>query len=333
MLWKFLRGCIFPPRGGSYSPEGEMEAELGAGTESAARMARSIDRSQLVHRWALAVCTAILIAVALNLFIHGYSYYRLPVTERFRSPLHAELKPGGNTGRMLGIAGSCMMITLLGYSLRKRLRFMSGWGKLKTWLQVHIFLGVAGPILITFHTAFKLRGIVAISYWSMVVVALSGAIGRYLYAQIPRAISGAELEVKDISAQLEEINNRISEWLTPAQVQQLQRITDFRNTANQSGILAILAMLHDDLRWLFVKHKLVGFARSAPALTHTQRLLLPELARQRALTARRITFLKVSHNLFKYWHIFHLPLAQTMYLTMIIHVGVAIMTGYFWRTS
>lgn len=309
-----------------------MQAELRAATESVARMGRTVDRSELVRKWALAICSAILFAVVVNLLIDGYSYYRLPVTERFHSPLHAELKPGGNTGRMLGIAGSCMMITLLGYSLRKRVRFMNRWGKLKTWLQVHIFLGVAGPILITFHTAFKLRGIVAISYWSMVIVALSGTVGRYLYSQIPRAISGAELEVKDISSQLEEINNRISEWLTPPQIQELHRITDFQKTYVRSNLVAIFAMLYDDLRWLSVKRKLARFARSAPALTRTQRSMLPELARQRALTARRITFLTVSHNLFKYWHIFHLPLAQTMYLTMIIHVGVAIMTGYFWRT-
>lgn len=309
-----------------------MQAEIRAEAQSAVRIASSVDRSTLVHRWALAICSAILIAVVIYLAYQGYAYYRLPVTERFRSPLHAQLKPGGTTGRTLGLAGSMMMITLLGYSLRKRVRFMSGWGKLKTWLQVHIFLGVAGPVLITFHTAFKLRGIVAISYWSMVIVALSGAIGRYLYAQIPRAISGAELEAKEISGQLNEINTRLSEWLTPQQMEQLQRITAFRVTASGSSIVAVLTMMGDDLRWIFLKRRLVRFARSTPALTRAQRLQLPQLARERALSARRITFLKASHDLFKYWHILHLPLAQTMYLTMIIHVGVAIMTGYFWRT-
>lgn len=309
-----------------------MQAELRVGSQTAAHAPPVVDRSKIVYRWALAICSGILLAVVLNLTIHGYSYYRLPVTERYRSPLHVELKPGGDTGRMLGISGSFMMITLLGYSLRKRVRFMREWGKLKTWLQVHIFLGVAGPILITFHTAFKLRGIVAISYWSMVIVAISGAVGRYLYAQIPRAISGAELEVKEINSQLETINNRLREWLSEQQIEKLQQITSFRKAVPQSSFKAVLFMIQDDLRWIFVKRRLLQFARSAPALTHSQRVALPELARQRTLCARRITFLKASHDLFKYWHILHLPLAQTMYLTMIIHVAVAVMTGYFWRT-
>lgn len=309
-----------------------MQAELNAGAQSAAQAVPFIDRSATVQRWALAVCSGILLAVVVNLVIHGYDYYRLPVQQRYRSPLHAELKPGGNTGRMLGLTGSFMMITLLGYSLRKRVRFMRGWGKLNHWLHAHIFLGVAGPLLITFHTAFKLRGIVAISYWSMMTVALSGAIGRYLYAQIPRAISGAELEVKDITAQMDQINERISEWLTPAELAELKKITEFRKTAPESSLKAVMFMIQDDLRWLFIRRRLLRFARRAHALTRSQRAALPTLVRERMLSLRRITFLKTSHSLFKYWHVFHLPLAQTMYVTMIIHVAVAVMTGYFWRT-
>ena len=309
-----------------------MHAELEAGTRCAANAAQNIDRTAIVHRWALIVCGAILLAVVVNLAVHGYSYYRLPLNQRYRSPLHAELKPGGNTGRMLGLTGSFMMITLLGYSLRKRVRFMRSWGKLNHWLQAHIFLGVAGPLLITFHTAFKLRGIVAISYWSMVTVALSGAIGRYLYAQIPRAISGAELEVKDISGQMDQISERISDWLTPSQMAELKKITEFRKTPPESSLKAVMYMMQDDLRWLFIRRRLLRFAKGARALTRSQRAALPKLVRERMLNLRRITFLKTSHNLFRYWHVFHLPLAQTMYVTMIIHVAVAVMTGYFWRT-
>ena len=70
-----------------------------------------------------------------------------------------------------------MLVLLLIYSVRKRSKLMKGKGALSLWLKFHIFLGVAGPILITFHSSFKLRGIVGISYWSMVIVALSGLVG------------------------------------------------------------------------------------------------------------------------------------------------------------
>ena len=269
-----------------------MQAETPrVGSQTVAHAPLVVDRSKIVRRWAMAICSCILLAVVVNLTIHGYSYYRLPVTNYTALRCMSELKPGGDTGRMLGISGSLMMITLLGYSLRKRVRFMREWGKLKTWLQVHIFLGVAGPILITFHTAFKLRGIVAISYWSMVIVAISGAVGRYLYAQIPRAISGAELEVKEINSQLEAINGRLREWLSEQQVERLRE--NYFLSKSCSAIQFQSSALHDPGRsaGTLVKRRLLQFARSAPALTHSQRVALPELARQRTLCARRITFL------------------------------------------
>ena len=308
-----------------------MHAEIEAGARSAAQV-RAVDRAAVIHRWTIIFCSAFLIAIVINLAIHGYSYYKLPLTERYRSPLHAELKPGGNTGRMLGLTGSMMMISLLAYSVRTRAKFMRNWGKLGYWLHFHIFLGIAGPLLITFHTAFKLRGIVAISYWSMVTVALSGAVGRYLYAQIPRAISGAELEVKEITQQMESISSRIQDWLTPVQMEELKRITTFHVSPPDSNLKAFLFMFIDDLRWIFIRRRLVRFAKNVHAFTLSQREAFPGLVRERTLLLRRITFLKASHNLFKYWHVFHLPLAQTMYLTMVIHVTVAILTGYFWRT-
>ncbi len=55
-----------------------------------------------------------------------------------------------------------------------------------------------GPILVLFHTAFKFGGIVAVSFWSMVAVFLSGVIGRFIYLQIPRSIEGRELNLYEV---------------------------------------------------------------------------------------------------------------------------------------
>ncbi|HSE42015.1 MAG TPA: hypothetical protein VLH08_14720, partial [Acidobacteriota bacterium] len=128
-------------------------------------------RGATTLRYFLITLGTILAAGIIVLIDYGYVYYSSPVTGRFRLAHHKELKPGGTIGHKLGIAGSGMLTLLLVYSVRKRLRFMQGKGALSLWLKFHIFLGVAGPSLITFHSAFKLRGIVAISYWSMVIVA------------------------------------------------------------------------------------------------------------------------------------------------------------------
>ncbi len=258
----------------------------------------------------------------------AYVYYRTPVKERFRSPLHPEFKPGGRIGHSLGIAGTVLLISLLSYSVRKRSKFLRGKGKLNRWLQFHIFCGVAGPVLITLHTSFKLRGIVAISYWSMIIVAISGLIGRYLYAQVPRAISGTAMEFDEMKKEVEQINAELAQLLPDDKLEALRRIADFHVDQPPTGLKAIFLMVSDDIRWLKRRSQLRGILRGAGLSTENRKKLL-ELARKREVRLRRLSLLKVSNDLFRHWHVLHLPLAQTMYFTMIIHIFIAIMTGYF----
>lgn len=258
----------------------------------------------------------------------GYRYYRSPLTVRFRSPLHGDLKPGGEIGHKMGMVGAGMLVGLLIYSVRKRSSRMKSWGKLSSWLNFHIFLGIAGPILITFHTAFKLRGIVAISYWSMIVVVISGMLGRYLYAQVNSAMTDSLLEYNELGKQLESINEQLAAELEPALLARVKQITDFRS-ASISTFSAPAVMLINDLRWLFRKRALHRMLLAAPRLDATGRNHLVQLARMRQLSLRKTALLRSSQKLFQYWHILHLPLAQIMYITMVIHIIVAVMTGYF----
>lgn len=285
------------------------------------------------HSWTIFRLVMILLIVGLGVFAgsilrYGYTYYMTPVVERYHSPLHSELKPGGTIGRMLGMAGSGMLLGLLLYSLRKRVRFMKNWGKLSHWLQFHIFLGIAGPVLITFHSALKLRGIVAISYWSMMIVMVSGMIGKYLYAQINSAISDTELEYGTIRKQIDEINARLSAMLDPVRMKQVQAIADFQSEKALSSLRAAWLMVSDDVRWLTRRSRLHRILNSVKGLSKEERADLYHLARHRELLTRRITLLRNSQQMFRYWHILHLPLAQTMYIVMVIHIVIAVMTGY-----
>jgi hypothetical protein len=97
---------------------------------------------------------------------------------------------------------------------------------------------------------------VAISFWSMVAVFLSGIIGRFIYIQIPRTIEGRELSLSEV----QELKGKKGEVVTDQ----------------------------------YIKH------------------------------------LKTMQNLFKYWHVAHLPFALVMLIIMIIHVVVTIVFGYRW---
>ena len=71
-------------------------------------------------------------------------------------------------------------------------------GSIRAWLEVHIFCGLVGPVLVTFHTSFKFNGLISVAYWSMVVVAVSGVIGRYSVHAHPEDDSrrGADLRAR-----------------------------------------------------------------------------------------------------------------------------------------
>lgn len=74
---------------------------------------------------------------------------------------------------------------------------LARFGRLKYWLEFHIFLCTLGPIMILFHTAFKFGGIVSISFWTMVLVVIIWVIGRFIYIQILRTIEGRELTLEE----------------------------------------------------------------------------------------------------------------------------------------
>ena len=77
---------------------------------------------------------------------------------------------------------------------------MEKYLRLKYLLEFHIFLCTLGPIMVLFHTTFKFGGIVSVGFWSMVLVVLSGVIGRFIYTQIPRTIEGRELSLSEVKS-------------------------------------------------------------------------------------------------------------------------------------
>ena len=149
-------------------------------------------------------------ALFLYIFFSYFDFYFLTFQERPRHLNYANLKPGGFISHGLGILGSLMMILLLFYSIRKRTNLFGKAGAVGRWLDIHIFFGSMGPLFIILHSTFKLNGIISISFWSMIIVALSGFLGRYIYVQIPRTIRGEELSLEEIKKENLQIRNKLN---------------------------------------------------------------------------------------------------------------------------
>lgn len=265
--------------------------------------------------------------------LHGWSYYMLPIKEKPHSDLHLFLKPGGLWGHGFGIIGSLMILLLFIYSARKRHLLGFRWGKIRNWLNMHIFLGVMGPLLITLHTAGKLQGLVAISYFSMLAVIVSGVFGRYIYIQIPRDETGHELALDQIDERNEKFNMMLSEQykLPDIVIYKINSMSRVKIAAHKKGLSALLAILKDDLSRPFRFRRLRKYLRNTyPDLPLRSSRLIIMYSKKKTLLIRQRMFLDTVNSAFHYWHVIHKPFAWTMIFIMFIHIGVVILMGYRW---
>jgi len=275
------------------------------------------------------ICTGI---ATVLLLVYGGNYYLKPLVERPHLPLHDALKPGGFWGHGLGIIGTVLMLLMLLYLPRKYFKFMRRWGNIGLWLDIHIWLGITGPILVIYHTAFKFGGIVSISFWSMVAVAASGVFGRYVYLQIPRRLSGEELtpeEIQEMDRTLAEQIQNLPSVAAPllARIQEVARFMDQPTTSRPSGIGSWMA---DSIR---LRLQLLALRRELRAKSKLNRYMVSALIRairERRLLDRRMMFLKVAQRLLHHWHLIHRPFALVMFVILAVHALVTTLLGYTW---
>ena len=69
---------------------------------------------------------------------------------------------------------------------------------------------------------------------------------------------------------------------------------------------------------------------SVANFSNVRRKEIKNKAQAEIILARRLGMLHTMQNLFKYWHIAHLPFAITMFVIMIVHVVVTLTFGYKW---
>ena len=265
-------------------------------------------------------------------FLFGFNFYNLEFIIRPHHSLYDQLKPGGFLGHGYGIIGTVMMLLLLLYSLRKRTRIFGKIGAVGRWLDVHIYFGIVGPLLIVLHTSFKLNGIVAISFWSMVAVALSGVVGRYLYLQIPRGIRGNELGMQELEGMDNKLTFEIlnSYDIEPDKLEQLQVKILGNINPDRNSLSLLLSLLFSDIFKFFKNSRIKREIRKSIGLPTSQIKEFIKIAGKKALIHRRVLLLGKIHKLFHYWHVIHKPFAVIMYLIMIVHVVITVVLGYTW---
>jgi hypothetical protein len=282
----------------------------------------------LLHRIILAILYLTTVLVVGYLTYTGWSYYTAGEQLEAHHPLHEIYKPTGLIGHGLGIIGSLLMVVMQLYSVRKRFRIAQGWGDIRIWLNYHIWMGVTGPLLVVYHTAFKFGGIVAISFWSMVGVALSGVLGRYIYIQIPRSRTGQQIS----AGELEQMDAEMMGKLGSLGIGQdtLQILQESTRADDKGGWGSLIKWVAQDIEMPLTMHRIKKALRSEGKVSIDHIRNAMAIIKQKIILRRRIRFLHTAEGLLHYWHYIHKPFAIVMLVIMVIHTFVALLFGYMW---
>ncbi len=280
-----------------------------------------------VHKVYIGSMVLITASIAIYLGFAGYSYYSLPLEERFYHPQHDWFKPSGIFGHGLGIMGTFLIffgVTI--YIARKRYGFLARFIRLKYLLEFHIFLCVLGPIMILFHTSFKFGGIVSVAFWSMVAVVLSGVIGRFIYIQIPRTIEGRELSLQELKSIRSEMTEELKQK-TALSADYLENLIEtVKEERSTVGVANILQRYWEDRKTIRDIRKQL----KEKNIDRKERTQIVKTIRKEISLDNKIKRLHTMQRLFKYWHVAHLPFALIMLIIVILHVGVTLAFGYKW---
>jgi len=299
-------------------------------------------RGRTVYRAALALIWLGVVGATLH---WGLEYYLTPFELRPSSEVHDLFKPAGLIGLGFGIVGTTFITIGVGvYALRKRVSWLGRLGSLKYWLELHMFLCTLGPVLVLFHTAFRVTGIVSIAFWSMMVVGVSGLFGRYIYARIPKTINGQFMTLQQLQEQKQELFDTIIGDFGN-QARQLEELLHITPNGKPTGFLRawVLAVRYDFTR-RSVRKKIKRFldhnpnrrgARDSDQNTFQERpVFLREtvigLVEEQIQLERRIALLMPFQLVFRFWHITHIPLSVIMFLVIIVHISIAVLFGYTW---
>ena len=282
------------------------------------------------HRLAIMLGAAAGVVLAMALCVNGLTYYILSADARLASPKHAALKPSGSIGNALGIVGGVLLLLMYLYPLRKKWKWLSKKGKTKNWLDYHILMGLVGPVLITFHSSFKLQGVAGFAYWSMIAVVASGIVGRYLYNRIPRKLDAVEMsvdETEQICATLAE-QIRAQNVLTEEELRPLLALPSLDQVRAMPLGKALMLIVALDVRraWSIfrLRSKVAAHVTGHADVSRALRAI-----RKQAALSKDALFLGKVQRMFRLWHVIHRPFSYSLAIMATLHILVVVFLGYF----
>ncbi len=242
--------------------------------------------------------------------------------------------PEQGLGYALGIIGGVMMLTLLLYPLRKHTGLLGRNIPVKYWFKLHMAFGAIGPVLIVLHSNYNLGSINGkIAMFSMLAVAFSGIVGRYIYTRIHRGLQGRRVSLKELQDDTAHSNRMMSTFyeLSPGAKSQIGRLEKQVVSRPSSLLLTPLHWFYSRLRITFLYPLL--YWRMVAAVqreekegsvvdgfsSNLKKNLRRELGIHKSILIRILEF-QFYERLFSVWRHLHLPLFILLVVTGFFHV-------------
>jgi len=244
------------------------------------------------------------------------------------------LRPNGDAGYWIGVAGGSCMLALFVYPMRKYLRFMQGWGEVKVWFWVHLALGITGPWLILVHSRFGIGSLNAgVALVSMCVVVVSGVIGRFIYVRIHRGLDGERTSLRALRQHAglveDSVRSRlhfcppVEALLLAFEQHELQAQPGWHTHLRQATLLPLQ-------QWLTYLQCVRALRTPLHELAAAHRWSADELSRRKRRARRlvdqylhavvRVAQYSAYERVFALWHLAHLPFIYLLVISAVVHV-------------
>ncbi|HEU0034993.1 MAG TPA: hypothetical protein VFQ53_30415 [Kofleriaceae bacterium] len=261
----------------------------------------------------------VLIAVTVGLAYRGYTFYRLSLEDRVEHPEFRTLRPSGLVGNGYGWVAATLIVMNLSYLIRRRFGG-ARLGSMQAWLDIHVFTGLLAAGLVSFHSAFQLRTPVAtLSAASLLVVVLTGLLGRFLYALAP---VGTRERLRDALDAIE--------LLWPGKRTELAEAIAHRAGPDVPANASLLRSLFSIPKWrraIRARREVIEYLMPRkPKLSKPLRRAKRELIEASAAEAKAAGMAALLRS----WRGLHRFFALLMLAAVLLHAGVAWYYGYRW---
>jgi hypothetical protein len=244
------------------------------------------------------------------------------------------ISPKDGIGYWLGITGSLIMLSLLLYPLRKKYPSWQRFGTVAGWFKWHMILGIIGPVLILFHSGFRISAKNStVAMCALALVVISGIVGRYLYSKLHIGLYGTKSSALALIKDAEIFRQSFGDGLEDAAAIQAELALFVSEVLPEPG------SINGSIRQYMVVEQ-QSKARHLRLMVEAEAIIAAQALRQhwssesyqsrlskaeQQLDAyfaclKRATGFRIYERIFAFWHVLHLPLFLLLIFVVVAHI-------------